>query len=335
MSYNITGENIIIHKDNNIYNYKFDTIKMTGEKIIEMYNNHHNTFKNYFNHFETITYYDLLTIYKKTNIFVAFGNIVNFPLLNKLKLSSPEIIEIEKCGYIQSIWGENYYHFLTEELPNIIKLQNYDSSILLMINYNDKYIRDILNIFNFPINSFIKRNDSLCFKIKECFLTNISISGKPARDDLLLIQSKLKDILQLDFSVSNEKKIKQIGIYIKRNEYERRVLNNNEIIDHLILKHSNIEWIIFESLNMLETIKLFNKANYIISPHGAGLTNMIFSREGTNIIEFMPYSDPNECYNHLSQMLKHKYNCIVCEDNGKTRGKQMCIKTEYIDKLIF
>ena len=61
---------------------------------------------------------------------------------------------------------------------------------------------------------------------------------------------------------------------------------------------------------------------------------MLFCREGTKIIEFMPYSDPNECYNHLSQMLNHKYNCIVCEDSGKMNGKQMYIKVEYLDKLL-
>jgi hypothetical protein len=330
---NISGENIIIHKDNNIYTYNFNTIKITGEKIIEMYNNHHNTFKNYFGEHETLTYYDLLTIYKRTNVFIAFGNIVNFTLLSKLKLASTNVYEIDKCGFVQSIWGENYYHFLTEELPNIIKLKNHDPSIPLMINYNDKYIKDIISICNFKENLFIKRDDSNVFKVKEFYFTNMAISGKPSRDELLLVQKHLHFILGLEFSphkITN----KPIGIYIQRNEYERRVLNNNEIINHLKKQHSNIEWIIFESLSMLETIKLFNKASYIISPHGAGLTNMLFSREGTNIIEFMPYSDPNECYNHLAQMLNHKYNCIVCEDSGKMKGKQICIKTEYLDKLI-
>jgi capsular polysaccharide biosynthesis protein len=330
---NISGENIIIHKDNNIYTYNFNTIKITGEKIIEMYNNHHNTFKIYFGEHETLTYYDLLTIYKRTNVFIAFGNIVNYSLLSKLKLSSPQIYEIEKCGFVQSIWGENYYHFLTEELPNIIKLKNYDPSIPLMINYNDKYIKDILSVCNFNVNSFIKRNDSFLFKVKEFYFTNMAISGKPARDELLLVQKYLQTILGLDFTVHQQNN-KPIGIYIQRNEYERRVLNNNEIINYLKKQHSNIEWIIFESLSMLETIKLFNKASYIIAPHGAGLTNMLFCKEHTTIIEFMPFSDPNECYNHLSQMLNHKYNCIVCEDSGKTNGKQMHIKMEYLDKLI-
>jgi capsular polysaccharide biosynthesis protein len=331
---NISGENIIIHKDNNIYTYNFDSIKITGEKIIEMYNNHHNTFKNYFGEHDTLIYYDLLTIYKRTNVFVAFGNIVNFSLLSKLKLTNPNIYEIEKCGFVQSIWGENYYHFLTEELPNIIKLKNYNSSIPLMINYNNKYIKDILSVCNFNENSFIKRDDSNCFKVKEFYFTNMAISGKPARDELLLVQKHLSSILGIDFTPLKNNSLKQIGIYIKRNEHERRVLNNDEIINHLKSNYINIEWIIFESINMLDTIKLFNKASIVISPHGAGLTNMLFCREGITIIEFMPYSDPNECYNHLAQMLNHKYNCIVCEDSGKMNGKQMYIKMEYIDKFL-
>jgi len=331
---NISGENIILHKDNNIYTYDFNSIKITGEKIVEMYNNHYNTFKNYFGEHETLTYYDLLTIYKRTNVFIAFGNIVNFSLLSKLKLTTPNVYEIEKCGFVQSIWGENYYHFLTEELPNIIKLKNYDPSIYLMINYNDKYIKDILSICNFNKNLFIKRDDSLLFKVKELYLTNMSISGKPTRDELLLVQKHLQTILGLDFTPLKAQSNKSIGIFIKRNEHERRVLNNDEIINYLKSTYINIEWIIFESLPMLETILLFNKASIIISPHGAGLTNMLFCRESIKIIEFMPFSDPNECYNHLAQMLNHKYNCIVCEDSGKMNGKQMYIKVEYLDKLL-
>jgi len=330
----ISGENIILYKDPKIYTYEFNSIKITGDKIIEMYNNHHNTFKNYFGEHEKLTYYDLLTIYKRANVFVAFGNIVNFSLLNKLKLTSSTIYEIDKCGFVQSIWGENYYHFLTEELPNIIKLKNYDPSIYLMINYNDKYIKDILSICKFQESSFIKRDDSNVFKVKEFYFSNMAISGKPARDELLLVQKHLNSILGLDFTSLKNNSNKPIGIYIKRNEHERRVLNNNEIINHLNKNHSNIEWIIFESLSMLETIKLFNKASFVIAPHGAGLTNMLFCREQTTIIEFMPFSDPNECYHHLAQMLNHNYNCIVCEDSGKMNGKQMSIKMEYIDKLL-
>ena len=106
------------------------------------------------------------------------------------------------------------------------------------------------------------------------------------------------------------------------------------MILYLRTKYPTIEWIEYENLNVLETIKLFNKAKIIIGPHGAGLTNMLFSKKGTKIIEIMPYSDPNECYHHLTNMLEHNYNCIVLEDSGKMNGKQMNIKMEYLDKIL-
>jgi len=48
----------------------------------------------------------------------------------------------------------------------------------------------------------------------------------------------------------------------------------------------------------------------------------------------MPYSDPNECYCHLANMLNHNYNCIVIEDSGKECNKQMTVKLEYLDKIM-
>jgi capsular polysaccharide biosynthesis protein len=327
---NICGDNVIIFKDNNIESYENKEYKITGEKIIEMFDNHKNTFKYYFGENNTYKYYDIFTIYKKYNIYYCFGNLVNFTLLSRLnvpKINGGKVKVIEKCAFIKSMWGENYYHFLTEEIVNIIKINKFDSNIPIIINYNDKYIQDILNLFKFN-NPIIKLDNDDCLKIEQCYIPNMSISGKPSKKELSLIRDTL-----LEKNIINFQKM-DIGIIIKRNEYERHLINFDEVYNHLINKYKNIEWKIFENLNITETIKLFSKCKIIIAPHGAGLTNMLFAPNGCSIIELMPYSDPNECYFHLSNMLDHEYNCIVVEDSGKNNGKQMNLKLEYLDKIL-
>ena len=327
----ISGENILVCKDANQYKYNFSSYTITGEKIIEMYLNHEKTFRTYFANNDTITYSDVMSIYKKQNVICYGDNLIYYSILKYLNpVQIKQTIEIEKCGYVLSIWGSNYYHFITEELPNLIKLSLYDPSLPIIINTNNKYIEELLDLLKFKIkNPIIKNDPSILYKIKECYITNISLSGKPSCHELLLAKNLLEENSLLKQESSSE-----IGIIIKRTEHERKIINHDEMVFYLRTKYPTIEWIEFQSLSVIETIKLFNRAKIIIGPHGAGLTNMLFAKKGIKIIEIMPYSDPNECYHHLTNMLEHKYNCIVLEDSGKMNGKQMKIKMEYLDKII-
>ena len=325
----ISGENILVRKDANQYKYNFSSYKITGDKIVEMYLNHEKTFRTYFANNDTITYYDVMTIYKKQNIICYGDNLIYYSMLKYLNSSLiKQTIEIEKCGYVLSIWGSNYYHFITEELPNLIKLSLYDQSLPIIINTNYKYIKGLLEMLEIK-NPIIKNDPSILYKIKECYITNVSLSGKPSQHELFVVKEYLQKNLLL-----NQESYSEIGIIIKRTEHERKIINHDEMVFYLRTKYPTIEWIEFDSLTILETIKLFNRAKIIIGPHGAGLTNMLFAKKGCKIIEIMPYSDPNECYHHLTNMLEHNYNCIVLEDSGKTNGKQMKIKMEYLDKFL-
>jgi len=322
---NLSGENIILYKDQNIEINKTNEYKITGEKIVEMFENHKKTFGFYFAEIDAYTYYDILTIYKKMNETCYDNNLINYTLVPKLNIN--KYLMVDKCAYIQSVWGGNYYHFLTEEIPNIIKINNHDKDLPILCNYNNTYIKEILELFNFS-NQFINPVNHVAFKIKECTLTNMSVSGKPSRSELLMIRNYLLEKKLIEFNQTN------LGVIIKRNEPERKVLNYDLIINHLKNKYKDIEWVVFESLSFQDSIKLFSRCKYIIGPHGAGLTNMLFAPEETQIVEFMPYSDPNECYCHLANMLNHNYNCIVIEDSGKECNKQMTVKLEYLDKIM-
>lgn len=321
----ISGYNFIIKKDNDIDIIENKEYNITGEKIEEMFENHKKTFSYYFSEHQKYKYYDVMTIYN-TSTYYFHENLINYTLLKKLQIKSILVAE-DKIGYTMSIYGENYYHFLTDELPNIIKLNMYDENINIISSYNERYIKQTLDIFNFK-NKIIKINEDDCLQIKQCIKPNISISGKPCRKELNLIREYLKNKNIIEFKKTN------IGVIIKRNEYERKILNFEEMCNYLKDNYKQINWVVFENLNMIDTLELYSKCSIIVAPHGAGLTNMLFAPNETNIIEFMPYSDPNECYYHLASMLNHNYNCIVVEDTGKQNGKQMNIKMEFLDKIL-
>ena len=64
---------------------------------------------------------------------------------------------------------------------------------------------------------------------------------------------------------------------------------------------TDLELVVFDgSAGVEETIGLFQRAILVIGPHGAGMTNMLWTQEGTKVIEFLHLSYPLLCYWHMA-----------------------------------
>jgi hypothetical protein len=69
-----------------------------------------------------------------------------------------------------------------------------------------------------------------------------------------------------------------------------------------------------------QTMLMFYRARVIVGPHGAGLSNMIFSRPGTVIIEGLCKPPPNRvCYLWCAYNLGHRYHGVPSR-GGCERG---------------
>ena len=67
---------------------------------------------------------------------------------------------------------------------------------------------------------------------------------------------------------------------------------------------------VVEDLSHQEQIELFNGANVVVGAHGAGLTNVLFSKE-TRVVELFPYSwMPYPYYFYLCKSLGHPYRWV-------------------------
>ena len=76
-------------------------------------------------------------------------------------------------------------------------------------------------------------------------------------------------------------------IYISRDKTTmRRVRNEPELVT--FLERHGFAKVHLEDLDVLEQILLFEQAEFIVSPHGAGLTNILFCRPGTKLLEIFP-----------------------------------------------
>jgi capsular polysaccharide biosynthesis protein len=79
---------------------------------------------------------------------------------------------------------------------------------------------------------------------------------------------------------------KSLRLYISRAKaLARRVANEEEIL--ALLRPLGFQVIYAEDLSLTQQASYFAQAEAIVAPHGAGLTNLYFSRPGTKVIEIL------------------------------------------------
>ena len=82
---------------------------------------------------------------------------------------------------------------------------------------------------------------------------------------------------------------------------------------------------------MADQITLFQGAEFIIGPHGAGLSNLLFCAPGTKVIEFMPAVEMRPFFWIISQKLDLVHGLQFCALAG-SQGFQSAITVD-INKL--
>ncbi|PVY39070.1 glycosyltransferase family 61 protein [Pontibacter virosus] len=98
-------------------------------------------------------------------------------------------------------------------------------------------------------------------------------------------------------------------IYISRaNAKTRRVLNEQELLP--LLDKYGFEMVRAEDLTYQQQVQLFYEAEVVIAPHGAGLTNLLFS-EQCQVLEFHPANLIKTHYFLLCKALGFRYSALV------------------------
>ena len=152
----------------------------------------------------------------------------------------------------------------------------------------------------------------------------------------------VKDIRKIFLKKLRNKKIKCNKIFLDRDEVDydiknlelykdhRILLNRKEVIYFLKKKGFNI--IKPQEINFWDQVNLFNKAKVIISLSGAGLSNIIFCKPGTKIIEIKNNNRLNDFLN-ISRMLNLKHQQISIKPKFKTKVYQNGILNCPVSKL--
>jgi capsular polysaccharide biosynthesis protein len=227
-------------------------------------------------------------------------------------VSKTEIIE--KGIWITNSWSHTYFHWFADVLPKLLAVENKirGHKVLLPESYKEfHYIEYSLRKLGFEYFYFDSEIHSVRhlkkYKIKELLIVDHLTYFNPA------IMNELRKRFSKNFYPASEPYRK---IYISREKAARRKVMNEQEIKQIV-KKLGFEIHYFEDYSFEEQLKLITECRYLVSIHGAGLTNILFMKNGTNVMEFKMKEDYiNGCYYSLANSLNINYYYLLCEGNN-------------------
>ncbi|MHA1231167.1 MAG: glycosyltransferase family 61 protein [Candidatus Helarchaeota archaeon] len=227
------------------------------------------------------------------------------------KFMLPKIIKSKyTIGVVATDGGNSYFHWMFDVLPRIKLL--YESNIefdkLLINNYSNKLFQnETLKILNINLNKIIPSSDNLFLEASNLIIPSL------VNDTSGYIPKWACKFLRESFLRDNEQNNHKFHyIYISRQKaIGRKVINEEQVMK--FLSHLDFKKIILEEMSFKKQVELFNSAKVVIAPHGAGLTNLIFCKQNTKIIEFFSPAYVNPCYYGLSNLVNLDYYYLLGE----------------------
>ncbi|MBM5781885.1 MAG: glycosyltransferase family 61 protein [Pelagibacterales bacterium] len=252
-------------------------------------------------------------------------NITNYNLYKKgykffIKFIFPKInFSKKRFILITDEWTSNYYHWHIFALSKLLILQekNFtDNSLLVLPKKYKKYKFVLPTLEKMGISRekivFLPRKSNI--KVKELALIETSQQNPIAFN-------KLREVLTRNIKKTNfdfgEK------IYISRQNQVLRFVENEEELTEILEKYG-FKKVVIDNFSYDEQIAISAKAKYLISPHEAGLTNILFMKENSYLLEMATKPHDNKLltdYYKLSSILNINYLYQECEvgENSKVK----------------
>ncbi len=118
-------------------------------------------------------------------------------------------------------------------------------------------------------------------------------------------------------------------LLIARKGPTRKIHNLEQV--QAFLSRYDFDTVYLEGMSMADQILLFQSAEFIVSPHGAGLANLLFCEPGTKVVELMPSVEVRPFFWLISEKLDLVHGVQFCEIVG-AEGFQSSIHVD-IGKL--
>jgi len=253
------------------------------------------------------------------------------------KLPPAEHVE-GNVAFLSARWGgAAYFHWMFDVVTRFHILQQsglIDSIDKFAINACDSaYEKETLNTLGIPLDKILESRYQPHFTADKLIVPSICDGGSGTSkwkcEYLKRIFLNEQQSLNTDYSER---------IYISREKASyRRIVNEEEVVG--CLEKFGFRRVMLETMSVAEQAACLAAAKVVVSPHGGGLTNLVFCTPGTKVIEiFSPIYVPS-CFWTISNLCELEHYYLIAElfddKTQKYQGhKDMRVDVNSLEKLM-
>ena len=239
-------------------------------------------------------------------------------------LELEELPKLEKIdgtvAVLSGLSGNVYFHWMVDILPRleILKIHGIDLEEIdwfLVNSYQQPFQRESLKILGIPEEKILESDRHPYIQAKQLIVPSFPgyLGWLPSWGLEFQRRVFLERIKQERKTENKPTNFYPQRIYISRNNSRyRRVFNEEEVISKL--SQLGFVYIEPESMTLTEQIAIFAHAKVVIAAHGSGLTNIMFCRPGTKVIELVSPNYIRHYYWAISQQLGLEHYYLKGED---------------------
>ncbi len=217
------------------------------------------------------------------------------------------VVPIEESMAICPMPVIGYYHEMFEGLVRVFIARRFFGDIKVLVSTRrPRHIDEMLAAIGVAKNQIIYSDCPVRVK-KGVLIPRWSDCGENLKEDVCEFRDYLVSRLPTECYGARK-------LYISRAKSRRSLPNEHDVEEFLAGNGFRVAY--FEEMSFVDQLKAIRSADIVVSPHGAGLSNLIVAKPSTKVIEIMTQGWANSCYGHLASSLGLDYTCIDAGDGG-------------------
>ncbi|MCP3773534.1 glycosyltransferase family 61 protein [Paenibacillus sp. MZ04-78.2] len=224
------------------------------------------------------------------------------------------------------IWSRNYFHWMVDALGRIDLIRKTGLPIDKYIISSDgpaHFQEETLALLGIPKQKIIRSYKGLHVKAAWLVVPSLQpyylqpfVSNQVPMWATNFVRSELLKIVRPSPMSGYER------IYISRREAKhRRVLNESEVL-HVTAAHGFRD-VTLDGMSVADQVRLFYSAKIVVAPHGASLTNIMFCRTGTQVVDIYPPEYMYPCFWHISSYYGLRYSYLIGHGRRLTENENI------------
>ena len=217
--------------------------------------------------------------------------------------------------HFASLWGLGHYHWVLEVLPRLLFLERFDRlrGMPLIVQHGvTQTQRESLQMLGIRPERIIEFNGSH-WQVEHLYYIQPGLCANPTP----LHAQWLRERFAPHSTTCSRR------LYVSREDATvRRVVNEGKVVEELL--PYGFEVVALGGMSFADQVQLFNEAEIIVGPHGAGFTNAVFAQPGATLIELFSPSYINGCFWALANACGHRYGFTVGTQCGDDIEVDIC-----------